>query len=320
MGRRGGQVRIVFLGTPAGAVPCLEALLAAGYEVPLVVTQPDRPAGRSGTPLAPAVKQRSLRAGLRVFQPERVRRPEFLDAVASVRPDALVVVAFGRILPEPVLDVAPQGAVNVHFSLLPRYRGAAPVQWALAAGETVTGVTTIRMNALMDEGDVYLQAEVSVEPGEHAPALTARLATVGASLLLETLARVLEGSIEPRPQDPELATYAPRLRASDGEVSPALPAAAIEGRVRGFDPWPGAWIRHRGRRIRILDARATGGEPRGEAPGTVLDLTADGLPIVCGGGSVLAVRSLQPEGRRAMTARDAVNGRQLPPGETIEAG
>ncbi len=311
-------MNVVFFGTPASAVPTLDALAASGHTLSMIVTQPDRPSGRSGAPQPPAVKTAALGAGLLVIQPERVKTPEFRRAIVERRPDLLVVIAYGRILPEPVLDAAPMGAVNVHFSLLPRYRGAAPVQWALANGDEVTGVTTMRMNARMDEGDVLLRAEVPVARLEHAPALTSRLAVVGASLLLETIARLAEGTIEPRPQDPALATYAPLLAATDGATDPSLPATAIEGRVRGFDPWPGVWFRRRGRRIRIAEARAVEGARSAEPPGAVIGFEGDAIRIVCGDGTLLAVASVQPDGGRMIGAREAVNGRHLALGDRLE--
>ena len=311
-------MRIVFLGTPDSAVPTLEALLSAGHHVSLVVTQPDRPAGRSASPRPPAVKSAALREGLRAIQPVKVRVPEFREALEAERPDALVVVAYGRILPEAVLAAAPLGAVNVHFSLLPRHRGAAPVQRAIAGGDDVTGVTTMLMNARMDEGDLLLQREVPVEPGEHAPSLTARLASVGAGLLIETLSGLGRGAIDPRPQDPALATYAPPLAPADGNADPSSPARTIERLVRGFDPWPGVWLRHAGKRIRIADARAIDGVSDAGPAGTLIGLESGELGMACGGGTLLAIRELQPEGRRVMSARDALNGRHLAPGDRLE--
>jgi methionyl-tRNA formyltransferase len=317
LGRRGGEVKVVFLGTPESAVPTLQALLSGGHAVALVVTQPDRPSGRSGAPRPPAVKAAALAAGLPVLQPERVKAPGFRDALAGERPDALVVVAYGRLLPEAVLEAAPLGAINVHFSLLPRYRGAAPVQWALAGGEEVTGVTTMLMNARMDEGDVLFQREVRVEPAEHAPALTRRLAEVGAAVLLETLAGLQERTIARRPQHPAAATYARLLTASDGQIDPGLSAAEIEGRVRGFDPWPGVWVSRAGKRVRIVDANAIAGAATGEPPGTVIGLDGDAFRVACGDGTVLAVRRIQPEGGRAINSREAKNGRHLAVGDRL---
>jgi methionyl-tRNA formyltransferase len=311
-------VRIVFLGTPDSAIPPLTALLSAGHLVSLVVTQPDRPAGRSGSPRPPAVKSAALRDGLPVIQPAKVRVPAFREAIAAEQPDALVVVAYGRILPEAVLAVARLGAVNLHFSLLPRHRGAAPVQWAISSGDGVTGVTTMLMNARMDEGDLLLQREVPVEPGEHAPPLTARLAAVGSGLLVETLSGLARGTIAPRPQDPALASYAPPLAPADGQADPSAPAGTIERLVRAFDPWPGVWLRHAGRRIRIVDARAIDGLSHAGPAGTLTGLESGDLGMACGGGTLLAIRELQPEGRRVMSARDALNGRHLAPGDRLE--
>ena len=234
------------------------------------------------------------------------------------RPDVLVVVAYGRILTRAVLDLAPRGAVNVHFSLLPAYRGAAPVQWALARGERVTGVTTMHIDEELDSGDVFLRTEVPVEPGEHAPSLQDRLSVVGAELLVETLAGLEAGTIEPRPQDPSQVTLAPLLTVADGEVDPSLEAAEIEGRVRGFDPWPGVWLGRGGKRLRLVEAADTGRADAEAEPGRVLALEEDGLLVACGGGTLLRVGSIQPEGRRVMSARDAVNGRQLRPGDRLD--
>jgi len=311
-------VRIVFLGTPAVAVPSLKALVDERHEIPLVVTRADRPAGRSGRPLAPPVKHAACELGLEVHQPTRVKNRAFLDEVRRHRPEILVVVAYGRILTQEVIDAAPAGAVNVHFSLLPRYRGAAPVQWALARGERTTGVTTMQINARLDEGDILLQREVPIAEGEHAPALHERLAVEGARLLTQTLTGVSAGSLEPRVQDPEAATYAPMLKSEDGEVDPALGAGEIDGRVRGFDPWPGVWLARAGRRIRLVEARDSGRVATGADPGQVLGLEDEALIVACGGGSLLLVTRVQPEGRRVMAVRDAVNGRQLVPGDRLE--
>jgi len=228
-----------------------------------------------------------------------------------------VVVAYGRILPRSVFELPQLGAVNVHFSLLPRYRGAAPVQWCLARGETTTGVTTMRISEGLDEGDILLQKPLEVAPGEHAPSLGARLAGAGVPLLLRTLDGLESGTIGPTRQDPSLATFAPALRKEDGCPPLTLSAWEVEGRVRGFDPWPGVWFRCRGRRLRLLEAAAE--EGRSEAPpGRVEALLEDRLVIAFAGGSRLAVRRLQPEGRRAVNVREAVYGRQILPGDDLE--
>ncbi|HKQ61459.1 MAG TPA: methionyl-tRNA formyltransferase, partial [Candidatus Polarisedimenticolaceae bacterium] len=276
-------MRLVFLGTPSAAVPALAALLRAGHEVARVVTQPDRPVGRSRRPAPPPVKQAALDAGLELLQPRRVKDEEFPAALRSAAPELLVVVAYGRILSDAVLELAPRGAINLHFSLLPRYRGAAPVQWALARGETTTGVSTMRIVSRLDAGDVLLQRAVPIAAGEHAPALEQRLAAIGAELLVATLAGLARGELRGTPQDEAQATYAPLLHRADGELDPTLAAPLLEGHVRGFDPWPGSWVRVEpgGRRLRLVEARAL--DERGEqAPGSVLELRRDGLVVACG--------------------------------------
>ncbi len=312
------SVRVVFAGTPDSAVPALDAILAAGHEVPLVVTQPDRPAGRSKAPQPTPVKALATRRGLPVIQPEKVRTPEFLDRIVAARPDALAVVAFGRILTRPVLDAAPHGAINLHFSLLPLLRGAAPVQWALAHGERETGVTTFRLDEGLDTGDILGVRRMAIAAGEHAPALLSRLAIEGASLLVETLDGLAAGSIEPKPQDHAHATLAPVLTRSDGFWDPAWRSGELEGRVRGFDPWPGVWALLHGRRMRIVEARALPESIVDAAPGFVLTLDQQSCRMVCAGGTIAAIDSVQPEGGRRMSAREAANGRLLQPGDRLE--
>jgi methionyl-tRNA formyltransferase len=282
-------VRVVFLGTPPAAVPTLAALLEAGHAVPLV-------------------------------QPSRLRDEHLREELRATEPDALVVVAYGRILPASLLHLGPLGAINLHFSLLPRYRGAAPVAWALARGETLTGVTTMVMNDQLDAGDLLLQRELPIEPGEHAPALEARLAALGAALLVETLTRLASGAVSPRPQRQELATWAPPLRVADGSVDFDRPASEIEGRVRGFDPWPGTWVRRGGRRMRLVRARTEPGLAEGAVPGLVLRLPDSGLGVVCGGGTVLRLLEIQLEGRRSVPAEAACHGRQIQPGDRLDPG
>jgi methionyl-tRNA formyltransferase len=311
-------VRIVFLGTPRVAVASLQALVHAGHDVPLVVTRPDRPHGRSGRPQPPPVKRAAVEGGLAVHQPTKVKNRAFLDELGRHRPDVLVVVAYGRILTRAVLELAPAGAINVHFSLLPKFRGAAPVQWTLAHGERTAGVTTMQVEEALDAGDILLQREVPIEPGEHAPALQERLAGTGAELLVRTLGRLEAGSLEPRPQDHARATLAPMLTAADGNVDlEVLGAREIEGRVRGFDPWPGVWVDRAGRRLRLVEATDAGRVDPEAAPGQVLGLEGEGLMLACADRTLLRVTAVQPEGRRVMTARDAVNGRQVAPGDRL---
>jgi methionyl-tRNA formyltransferase len=225
--------------------------LGAGHEVPLVVTQPDRPIKRSSAPAPPAVKRFAIERGLSVEQPQTVKGDALRSAIEAMLPDVLVVVAYGRILPQDILRAAPLGAVNAHFSLLPKYRGAAPVQWALARGETVTGVTTMLMNERMDEGDVLLARALPIEPGEHAPALAERLAEAGAALLVETLSCLGSGRVVARPQDHAAASYAPRLSRRDGEIDLGLSASEVENRIRGAGARPAcAWSRRAASRAR----------------------------------------------------------------------
>jgi methionyl-tRNA formyltransferase len=306
------------MGTPETALPSLEAILVAGHEVSLVCTQPDRPAGRKKEPQASPVKQLALARGLRVIQPEKVRTPQFLEAISGAAPDVVAVVAYGRLLTRNVLNAAPHGAVNLHFSLLPSLRGAAPVQWALARGERETGVTTFRIDEGLDTGDLLGQRRVAIAEGEHAPALLGRLAVEGASLLVETLGALAAGSIAPRPQDHARATAAPILTREDGWWDAAWTAPQLEGRVRGFDPWPGVWAARAGKRLRIAGATALHGVDSVAGPGTVLSSDGNGVRVACAGGTVAIVDSVQPEGGRAMSAREAVNGRLLTPGDRIE--
>jgi len=312
-------VRIVFLGTPETAVPTLEALIRSGHRPVLVVTRPDRPVGRGRNPSAPAVKRAAIRHDVEVFQPEKVRTRAFAERIGECSPDFLVFVAYGRILSRRVLDVAALGSINLHFSLLPRYRGAAPVQWALAMGEPTTGVTTILMNERMDEGDLLREREVVVEPGEHAPGLAARLAGIGAELVLETLAGLSDRTISPRPQDPAQASYAPILARKDGFIDLSMTASQIEGRIRGFDPWPGVWLRRGATRLRLVRAHALEEGDDRATVGTVEELRGESVALACGSGTRLLLHEVQPAGRRVMSARDALNGRQLELGDRLGA-
>jgi methionyl-tRNA formyltransferase len=306
------------MGTPESAMPSLDAILAAGHDVPLVCTQPDRPVGRSKAPRPSPVKVLALARGLTVIQPAKVRTPALLEAIVEASADVLAVVAYGRILTRQVLGKARHGGVNLHFSLLPAFRGAAPVQWALARGERTTGVTTFRIDEGLDSGDLLLQQSVAIAPREHAPELLSRLAVDGARLLVETLDGLAAGSITPRPQDHSQATSAPLLTREHGRWDPAWAAGELEGRVRGFDPWPGVWVARAGRRFRIAGAAALPGANSEARPGTVLSSDPTGLRMVCSGGTVVLVDSVQSEGGRVISARDAVNGRLLGPGDRIE--
>src|SRR4051812_27578517 len=257
-------MRLVFLGTPAFAVPTLERIVEAGHEVVMVVTQPDRPRGRGGKSAAPPVKEAALRLGLPVYQPERVRRPEAVERLRQRAVDAMVVVGYGQIIPQVVIDLAPVGIINVHASLLPKYRGAAPIQWAIVNGETRTGVTTMRIDAGLDTGDMLLKAETEIDPEETAVELGKRLAVLGADLLVQTLSGLAACSIVPEKQDNAQATYAPLIKKEDGRLDWSQSALAIHNRVRGLQPWPGAFTTFRGQPLHIWRSRvAPGAGPSG---------------------------------------------------------
>ncbi|HQZ82830.1 MAG TPA: methionyl-tRNA formyltransferase [Pyrinomonadaceae bacterium] len=305
-------MKIVFMGTPAAAVPTLECIAADGHEVVAVYTQPDRPSGRGNKVVFSPVKAKALELGIPVLQPEKVRTVEALTTFRSHAADVAVVVAYGRILPLHFLNAYPKGAVNVHFSLLPKLRGAAPVNWAIANGDRTTGVTTMRMDEGLDTGDILLQRETPIETGETSVELLSRLSFVGAELLAETLDNL--ETISPRQQVHELATLAPILKRSDGEIDWSLTAAEIANRVRAFQPFPASFTSFRGERLTIWAA-----EPTLEAsscePGEIVETTKGSIIVACGSQTTLAITELQQQGRKRMTARDLLNGVHIEKGE-----
>ncbi len=301
-------MRLLFLGTPDFAVPALEALVSHGHAVLAVISQPDRPRGRGQQPAAPPVKLCALRLNLPVHQPERIRQPEFVEWLASRKPEAMVIVGYGKIIPQSIIDIPPRGIINVHASLLPKYRGAAPVQWAIAGGETRTGVTTMRIDAGLDTGDILLQRETAIGPEETAVELGARLAVMGAELLIETLAGLEAGVIVPRPQDHSQASAAPMLTKEHGRIDWRRTAHEIANQVRGFVPWPGAYTHWRGQLLHIWKARP-GGTASGP-PGS-LDATKSGLNVACGQATSLEILELQLEGRKRLPAAAFLRGCHL---------
>jgi methionyl-tRNA formyltransferase len=304
-------LRLVFLGTPAFAVPTLERIVASGHHVAAVLTQPDRPRGRGQQLAPPPVKEAALRLSLPVYQPERVRRPEAVEYLRGQGAEAMVVVGYGQIIPQAVIDLAPLGIINVHASLLPRYRGAAPIQWAILNGETRTGVTTMRIDAGLDTGAMLLKAETEIPPDEDAPSLGGRLAAMGARLLVETLEGLAAGAIVPEAQDPALATYAPMLKKEDGRIDWTRPAAAIHNQVRGLQPSPGAYTRFRGQTLHVRRSRVA--ETSGR-PGTVASVKP--LVVGCGTGA-LELLEVQSEGRKRLSAADFANGQRLTENEVL---
>jgi len=306
-------MRLIFLGTPAFAVPTLEGVAAAGHRVLMVVTQPDRPRGRGQNDAPPPVKQAALRLGLPVYQPERVRRPEPVEYLRAVAVDAMVVVGYGQIIPQSIIDMAPLGIINVHGSLLPKYRGAGPIQWAILNGETRTGVTTMRIDAGLDTGDMLLKAETAIGPDETAVELGGRLATIGAGLLVETLAGIEQRRIAPEKQDNALATYAPLLKKEDGRIDWTRDARALHNQVRGLQPWPGAATVFRGQALHIWRSRVWSGSSAG-APGSFASLKP--LVVNCGTGA-LELMEVQMEGRKRIPAADFANGQRLAENEYL---
>ncbi len=302
-------MKILFFGTPEFALPALEALLE-NHQVVAVVTQPDRPAGRGQRVTASPVKRRAEAAGLPVLQPERLRHPQWPDRLRQWSPDLAVVVAYGQILPKAVLDVPPRGSINVHASLLPRYRGAAPIAWALIRGEAETGVTTFRMDEGMDTGPILLQEATRIEPNETAGELAQRLSRLGASLLLRTLQTL--DTLTPTPQRHELATPAPRLKKEDGFLDWTEPAQALVNRVRGCNPWPGARAFSAAGTLMFWRATALEGSTRAE-PGTLVR-TADGTLAVATAAGLLLPREVQPENRRIMAWSAFLRGARMGPG------
>ena len=311
-------MRLLFMGTPGFAAPTLRKLLSSRHRVGGVFTQPDRPSGRGRKLAAGPVKQLALQSGLPVYQPERLAREEWKPLVESTA-DALVVVAYGKILPSWLFTLPPFGAINVHASLLPLYRGAAPIPWAIVRGETRTGVTTMRIDRGLDTGDVLLQRAAEIGEEETSVQLGERLAVLGADLLAETLDRLEAGRIRPRPQDPRLASYAPMLKKSDGEIDWSRSSRQIFNRVRAFNPWPGAFTRRSGSLLRILKARPVTFPLQEQAVGSLCRWDSKRALVACGEGW-LELLEVQPENHRPLAASDFLNGLRLQTGHSIPLG
>jgi len=310
-------VDLVFCGTPQFAVPALAAVVDAGHAVKLVVCKPDRPSGRGHELSVPAVKQEAQALGLAVGQPDKIRENAgFRTRLEEIAPQAIVVVAYGRIIPAWMLALPPHGNLNVHASLLPKYRGAAPIQWAIARGEKTTGVSIMQLDEGLDTGPVFLQKELAIQPEDTAVTLSPRLAALGAALLVETL-RQIEAGARPRPQEHSRATLAPLLKKEDGRVDFCLFAETIANRLRGFQPWPGAYTRFRGKHLQIIRAAvATAGASPAPAELLVRDRQ---LLAGCASGSGLELLELQLEGKKRMGAAEFINGYHLQSGERLGA-
>jgi len=310
-------MRLVFMGTSNFATPSLHALVAAGHQVTAVVTQPDRPAGRGRRPLPSPVKAAAQELGLPLLQPERASAPDSIEQIRHFQPELLVVAAYGQLLSPALLAVPPRGAVNVHASLLPRYRGAAPVQRAIMADEEETGVTIMWMTERLDAGDIILQECTPIGPRETAGELLARLAGMGARLLVAALALIVASTAPRRPQDERQATLAPSLRKEERLIPWQEPAAAVVARVRALSPRPGALTRHEGRQLKVLRARTLEKLcPAAGTAGQVVEISRDGIFVGAGVGCVL-LEQLQPESGKIMTALEYARGYRVSPGQTL---
>ena len=307
--------RIVFMGTPSFAAIVLEGLLEDGWNVVGAVTQPDKPRGRGRRMSAPPVSQVARKRGILVLQPRDVRDPIFHDDLRDLRPDIMVVAAYGKLLPGEILHLPPLGCFNVHASLLPAYRGAAPIRWSIMNGERETGITLFRMEAGMDTGDMVAAASLPIDPDVTAGELAEQLAELTLGILPGALHDIIEGRARFVPQDHDKATFAPVLRKEDGRIDWTLDATAIRNRVRGLDPWPGAFTFWRGKRLRLWEAdRVEDGS--GVTPGEVLSVSGEGLRVATGDG-VLRVDSVQLEGRRRMRVAEFIRGHRMEPGERL---
>ena len=307
-------LKLVFCGTPAFTLPTLRHLIAQpDFEVTGVVTQPDRPRGRGQQTASSPVKEAALEAGIAVYQPEKIKSESAFDYFQRAAPDVVVIIAYGQIIPVRLIEIPRLGWINLHASLLPKYRGAAPINWVIINGETRTGLTTMRIDAGLDTGPMLLKHETEIGLDETAPELAARLAAAGAPLMAETLRKLERGEITPIPQDNSQATLAPPLKKEDGLISWDLPAAKIYNRIRGLQPWPGAFTTFRGKTCQIwgrpLQPVASGGES-----GILLPTREDGLLVICGSG-VLRVDHAQLEGRKRVTGMEFANGARIKPGE-----
>jgi len=323
------RLRTVFCGTPQFAVPSLKKLLSLPeFAVLGVFTQPDRPRGRGNEVSFSPVKEVALAAGIPIYQPDKVRAPEIEEQLRALAPDVVVIIAYGQIIPGRLLPLARFGWINLHASLLPKYRGAAPIAWAIANGESVTGNTTMRIDAGMDTGEMLLQQELVIGPDETAPELAERLAEAGAGLIIETLRGLESGKLTSRPQDPSAASYAPILKREDGRIDWGRPAQEIYNRMRGFTPWPGAYTRFRGQTCHVWgkpertaseggpykEGRPVCEEVSADSPGTLV-LRHGKLRVACGAATVMELAHVKLEGRKRISATEFANGAHLKVGE-----
>jgi methionyl-tRNA formyltransferase len=312
-------MRIVFCGTPEFAVPSLRRLLSDSFfSVEAVVTQPDRPRGRGHEVSACAVKQAALEAGTHVYQPESIKSDSALEFFKRLAPDAVVIIAYGQIIPQRLIDLPRLGWINLHSSLLPKYRGAAPIHWAIVNGETVTGLTTMQIDAGMDTGPILLQQKIPIGADETAPELARRMSEEGAPLVVETLRKLEIGEIAPRAQDHSQASLAPRMKKEDGLIDWSRSAREIYNGIRGLAPWPGAYTRFRDKLCHVWGRPDEARADSNSGPGTIV-LVSDKVFVACGNSTRLHLEEVQVEGRKRVTAREFVNGAHLADGERFGA-
>ncbi|MBR3516796.1 MAG: methionyl-tRNA formyltransferase [Lachnospiraceae bacterium] len=309
-------MKIVFMGTPDYAATALEAIITAGYEVTGVVCQPDKPKGRSGALAACPVKECALKYGLPVFQPERIKRAEAVEELKKFPADVFVVAAFGQILSEEILTMPKYGCINIHASLLPKYRGAAPIQWCIVDGEQETGVTIMQMDAGIDTGDILFTRTVPITKEETGGSLFDKLSRAGAELIVEALPKIEAGDFTPQKQDEAQSNYARMLKKEDGEIVWHSTAEEIERLVRGMNPWPSAYTFYNGKQLKIWKAEALAESTNDLQPGTISGIGKSGFDIVCGNG-ILRVLEAQMEGKKRMSAVDFLNGRVLAVGDRL---
>ncbi len=303
---------IVFMGTPATAAATLEQLLQGPDRIVGVVTQPDRPAGRGQKTAPSPVRSVAETRGIPVVAPEKIRDPQFVDTLRSWRPEIIVVVAYGRILPKTILELAPHGCLNVHYSILPKYRGAAPAAWTIINGETIAGVTTMRLVQKMDAGPVYLQESITVAPDETSGSLQTKLTPIGSRILLETLRQLKEGALQPREQDESAVTFAPMLKKEDGRIDWNQSALAIERRVRGLDPWPGAYTHNGNKLLKVHRAKVLPTDGKGN-PGEVIRADAGGFWVATGAG-IIGLEEVQLENKRRLPGAEFIKGARITTG------
>ena len=303
--------RIIFMGTPEFAVPSLEALIQGPDEIAAVVTQPDRPKGRSKKPVPPPTKLLADKYGIDLYQPEKIKSPEFLTTLRSYDPDLIVVAAYGRILPEPIIQLPRHGCINVHGSLLPRHRGAAPIQWAIIKGDDEVGVTIMQMDTGMDTGDILLKAAITPDPEETSGTLFPKIARLGSHTLMDTLDMLAQGGMAMIAQDDKEATSAPMLRKDDGLIDWSKPGRKIHCLIRGLDPWPTAFSFFEGRKFQFFKPEVVH-QSSTRRPGTLLRADREGLLIVTGD-SCLLIKDIKMEGKRRMAVADFLNGWSLDP-------